>query len=522
MSKKIYLLTMAMAVVLLSALGFASCVSETETLEGDTSEIVTRGVTFNIQLPSGDAVHFTRAQESNEYAVKSLWMLVFDAADDKLISRTNIVNDCTGGTYAWQYTYTTNSVGNAVRVVLVANEDFTSRLVTKNEAVANSTTATEYSGLDELKINTTALTANCYQTTVFDNSGANGLPMYGVAKTADGSEIIPLTSNSASQAVSVIMTRCVARLDLVNKVSDLTITGISFKNLNSTGFIKPHGSTGTITVPTTDISRVSGVVPFTALPVAGIVGSSEAETPASAKNLRSFYMFEEAAEASAASYPILQITGTLTGGIPVYYEVPFVAQNLETPGITGTRVEIERNNLYTLEITGSPTLNSRVNMSLKKTDTTDGVDGWGATGNNAVDTQQETLNNDAITCTAASGATYTAATHTFAADAASVTDQVLEFVSGMASSNPAITAVEVMLSGTSLWVPQATADTWTNDTAWLKAKFADGGATATISIADNAGTARSAAIRVTYTFTDSNSVAQTRKVIFTVNQAANS
>ena len=92
----------------------------------------------------------------------------------------------------------------------------------------------------------------------------------------------------------------------------------------------------------------------------------------------------------------------------------------------------------------------------------------------------------------------------------------------MASSNPAITAVEVMLSGTSLWVPQATADTWTSDTAWLKAKFADGGATATISIANNAGTARSAAIRVTYTFTDSNSVEQTRKVIFTVNQAANS
>ena len=508
MSKKIYLLTMAMAVVLLSALGFASCVSETETLEGDTSEIVTRGVTFNIQLPSGDAVHVTRAQDAAEYTLKSLYVIVFDAASDKLISKSaNLVGNealVQDGTNGYQYTYTANSPASAARIVLVANDDMAGATFTVG--------TTTYDYMATLNVETTAFTADCNQNTVFNNSGANGLPMFGVAKTADGSEIIPLTNAAASQVVTVLMTRCVARLDLVNKVSGLTITDIKMKNINSTGYLMPHISEAKVQAPA--VTRFSGIEPYTALAGGQLVGDNAAETPASAKNLKSFYLYEEAEAASAASgtYPIMQITGTLNDNIPVFYEVPFLAENLTEPGSAGKRIEIKRNFLYTLEISGTPTLNSRVNMTLKKQGGTNGVDGWGASGNDATDNEAVVLNADALK----GAANYTAATHTFTLDATTPGNQTIQFVDGMTGT---ITGVEVMLSGESSWKAATVHSTNTGTEAdWLRAQFAEDGQTATLAVADNAATAaRFGSVRVTYTYTVS-AVEYTKKFVFTVKQ----
>ena len=490
MSKKIYLLTMAMAVVLLSALGFASCVSETETFEGDPSAIVTRSVTFSIKLPSGDAVHVTRAlQDEDEYAVNSLWLLVFDAADDVLIHKENIVSSLTGAAMngdgnTYNYTYEQgdddDAQSSAVRIMLVANDDMSdlTELTTTRGDLANR----------EIQ---NAMTASFNQATAFTNSG---LPMYGVVKAAGGQEIIPLTTAGANQAVSVTMQRCVARVDLYNKVDGLTIKTITMKQLNSTCYLSPHASNGV----RADVDRVSGVTAFAPLADPWLVGNSTTAT----SNLKSFYLYEEQAKAAAgaAEVPILQIEGELTGGIPVYYEIPFTEDYYsDASGTAGTRMAIARNTLYKVEISGTANTNSRSNITISSQAWPDFVETPLTAGNDPLVGEDN----------------YTLDTRTFTAANTAHTETIKK-ADGMTAT---ITGVQVMADGDDDWTDlQTVAATNVSSGAgnWLSAQFADGGATATITLTANEGAARVGSVRVRYT----NWASQTKYMVFTVNQVA--
>lgn len=490
MSKKFYLLTKAMAVVALSVMSFASCVSETETLEGDPSAIVTRSVTFSIKLPSGDPVHVTRAlQTDNEYAVNSLWLLVFDAADDVLIHKENIVASLTdaamngdGNTYNYTYAQGDGDAAqsSAVRIVLVANDDM-------SDLTVNTTTRDD---LADREIQN-AMTASFNQQTAFTTSG---LPMYGVVKAAGGQEIIPLTTAGTNQAVSVTMERCVARVDLYNKVDGLTIKTITMKQLNSTCYLIPHASNGV----RADVDRVSGVTAFAPLADPWLVGNSTTAT----SNLKSFYLYEEQAKAAAGAteVPILQIEGELTGGIPVYYEIPFTEDYYsDASGTAGTRMAITRNTLYKVEISGTANTNSRSNITIQSQAWPDFVE------------TPLTAGNDPLV----GAANYILDTRTFTA-ANTAHTETINVADGMTAE---ITGVQVMADDDADWTAlQTTAatDVSSGTDDWLSAQFAAGGASATITLAANAGAARVGSVRVRYT----NWASETKYMVFTVNQAA--
>ncbi len=351
-------LLMMMAAAVLTAVALTSCASDVETAEVNSETAMTRSVTFKISLPSGDPVHYTRAlQETNEYTLNSLKLLVYDAKDEKLLS-VNDITTATGPTVAtngndYEYTYTTPVQADgtlARRFVFLANDAATDA----NLAVGKLYT-------DDLP---NALAAKIIATGAESSVFTSGyLPMIGEAKT-NNSYIINMDQTS-NVPVSVELTRGVARIDVHNNVANLTITDLKLINVNPNGFLKQKLSAGDVVIPTS-MTKVDDVEPFSALTTAtdtetpgGAFIPAEANytgapatlsTPAKLK--KAFYVYED--EKDATDVLTLLVQGMLDNKIGVYYTIPFINENKQgwvTDGATDEDgIEILRNHLYTVVI----------------------------------------------------------------------------------------------------------------------------------------------------------------------------
>ena len=500
----------AMAAVLLSAVGFASCASETVTPEAQPSDIVTRSVVFNIQLPGGDPVHFTRTavQEGNEYACNTLTILVYDAASNALLDKVDMTTGtgavgsaiASGNNYTYEYTMTPAAGTLARRFVVVANDLLTN--VDVNET---------WSDLQAETV-TTELAADANLSTVF----ANGyLPMSGIAHlgSADGTTVIPMDGTSQVN-VNVTLTRCVARIDVANNVPNLEITGLKLINANPKGYLMPHGTTNSVAIPAS-MTRVGGLQP--ANPIANITAASDgaesnghfipavANTPAVLK--KAFYVYEDAIQDPSSTPLTMLVQGTLGGSIPVYYTIPFTNANLTTPVDDGKSLEIERNHRYLLTLGNGSAININTNLSstLSFADwTTESVGG--------------TFNATIFSGATTSPDTYTAGTQTFSVAATTTAVGTVTVADGYYNSGAGVTMQDVQVITTAAdWVgsegtPKASSDDW------LTATVTDA-QTITITATENtAATARTGSVRVQYQ--NSTSDTTPRYIVFSVTQAA--
>ncbi len=531
---------LAMAVMLLSLCGLASCVSETETLGNGEDTGVTRSVVFNISLPTGDPVHVktrTAIQDNAEYAIKSLHLLVFDAATDKLksINAVNLTDDVTsvgfgtGDDYKYTYTWDPTTDGTTCRFLMVANED-----VANISDIAVDNTWDQV--LAAVSSASRSFTAGASLATVFDET-SNGLPMTGVAYYNVGTaknEIIPLDKSTADAiTVQVDLTRVVARIDVYNKTPNLFITGICLVHANPQSYLMPHKDGSDITDIPTSMTKVGGatggLLPYnsewdatnhytvgTDHPMTG--SASDDGTPLK----KAFYCYEDEvytnADAAALEAEALavQITGrigtTYADGVDVFYQIPFTTAKLATPLYDNKSVEIKRNYLYKVIIgDGSEvSVNSRVRASLTVAD-------WTAT---AVNTTFE----DALFYSApiAAVGTYNRDTKliTLASNAAVTTDgsanDLTIKVTDTYSSSVTVTDIEVLTEG-STWKAYDDA----GGTGWLTAALTDTKTVTLTATANASGSARLGSVRITYSYVDGSDVTQNgAKIVFSVMQPA--
>ena len=528
---------LAMAVMLLSLCGLASCVSETETLGNGEDTGVTRSVVFNISLPTGDPVHVktrTAIQDNAEYAIKSLHLLVFDAATDKLKSINAItltgdgaVADGDGDDYKYTYTWDPSTDGTTCRFLMVANED-----VANIAAIVVDNTWDQV--LAAVSSASRTFTAGASLATVFDES-SNGLPMTGVAYYNVGTaknEIIPLDKSTADAiTVQVDLTRVVARIDVYNKTPNLYITGICLVHANPQSYLMPHKDGSDITDIPTSMTKVGGatggLLPYnsewdatnhytvgTTNPMTG--SATDEGTPLK----KAFYCYEDEVYTNADAATLeaealaVQITGRIgtsyADGVDVFYQIPFTTAKLATPLTDNKSVEIKRNYLYKVIIgDGSEvSVNSRIRASLTVAD-------WTAT---AVNTTFE----DALFYSdpAAAIGTYNRDTKliTLASDAAVTSDgganDLTIKVTDTYSSSVTITGIEVLTEG-STWKAYDDA----GGTGWLTAALTDTKTVTLTATANASGSARLGSVRITYSYVDGSDVTQTgAKIVFSVMQ----
>ena len=530
----------AMAVMLLSLCGLASCVSETETVGNGEDTAVTRSIVFNISLPTGDPVHVktrTAIQDAAEYDIKSLHLLVFDAATDKLksINAVNLTDDVTsvgfgtGDDYKYTYTWDPTTDGTTCRFLMVANED-----VANIAAIAVNNTWDQV--LAAVSSASRTLTADASLATVFDED-TKGLPMTGVAYYNVGTaknEIIPLDKSSASAiTVNVDLTRVVARIDVYNKTPNLFITGIKLVHANPQSYLTPHKDGSDITDIPTSMTKVGGATGGLGLynnvwdttnsyevgatnPMTG--SSTDDGTPLH----KAFYCYEDEvytnADAAAleAEALAIQVTGRIgtsyNAGVDVFYQIPFTDAYLATPVADNKSVEIKRNYLYKVIIgDGSEvSVNSRIRATLTVAD-------WDAT---AVPTTFE----DALFYSApiAAVGTYNRDTRliTLASNAAVTSDgsanDLTIKVTDTYSSSVNITGVEVLTTG-STWKAHDDA----GGTGWLTAAFTSAKTVTLTATANDSGAARIGSVRITYSYVDGSDNIQTdAKIVFSVMQPA--
>lgn len=524
----------AMAAVLLSLCGLTSCMSETETLGNGEDTGVTRSIVFNISLPTGDPVHIktrTAIQDNLEYSIKSLSVLVFDAATDKLLKAPVTVDVSSLGAGAayntsddwkYEYKYDPSDEGKTCRFIFVANEDVS--------GLAQGATLADV--LATVSSSSRTFTANSDLSNVF--AEANGLPMTGVAYYNVGSaknEIIPIDKSGENITVNVELTRVVARIDVYNKTPNLFITDIRLVHANPQSYLMPHKDANSITEIPAAMEKVGGATgglqlynnvwdttnSYTVSTTNPMTGSATDDgTPLK----KAFYCYEDDIFESATAADLeaealaVQITGrlgsTYASGVDVFYQIPFINKYKSGGTDDNKSVEIKRNYIYKVIVgDGTPVkVNSSIRMSL--------------TVNNWTNTEVSSTFEDALFTSepAAALATYNRDTQLITlASNAEVTTGLSIKVTDTYANSVNITDVEVLTSG-STW--EAAGST----TGWLSAAIAgDNKSVALTASANDAAeaTARIGSVRITYSYKDNTGATQSgAKIVFSVKQPTNS
>lgn len=524
-----------MAAVLLSLCGLVSCTSETETLGNGEDTGVTRSIVFNISLPTGDPVHIkTRAaiQDNLEYSIKSLSVLVFDAATDKLLKAPVTVDASSLGAGAayntsddwkYEYTYDPSDEGKTCRFIFVANEDVSglAQGATLEDVLATVSSASR------------TFTANSDLSSVF--AEGNGLPMTGVAYYNVGTaknEIIPIDNKTAENiTVNVELTRVVARIDVYNKTPNLFITDIRLVHANPQSYLMPHKDANSITEIPAAMVKVGGATGglqlynnvwdtannYTVSTTNPMTGS---DTDDGTPLKKAFYCYEDDIFESATAADLeaealaVQITGrlgsTYASGVDVFYQIPFINKYKSGGSDDNKSVEIKRNYIYKVIVgDGNPVnVNSSIRMSL--------------TVNNWTNTEVSTKFEDALFTSepAAALATYNRDTQLITlASNAEVTTGLSIKVTDTYANSVNITGVEVLTSG-STWVAAG------GTTGWLSAAIAGDNKSVDLTASANDAadaTVRIGSVRITYSYIDNNGDPQTgAKIVFSVKQPTNS
>ena len=206
-------------------------------------------------------------------------------------------------------------------------------------------------------------------------------PMSAVINDASKSYLLTAAGNTTIEG-NVTLVRNVARIDIRNYATDLTITGVKVVKANSKSYI--FSGSGTINVPTdpTAIDVLNPLKEYSDLISAGKTAYNPVKTGATqaeifeANTHRAFYLYEQAANTSGNEAFYVEVsysvkgkgdddTAAQTGTV----KVPF---SVAADGAT-TYKPIQRNHLYTIQLgNGTAVLTGELKVTLT-------VDDW-ATG----------------------------------------------------------------------------------------------------------------------------------------------
>lgn len=518
MTKKLNLLMSVPA--MLAVMTFASC-SQTDMVDTAGSP-TTRSVTFNIQLPNGDPVRYTTradVQEEAERSFNSLKILPYDATTDKGLAPTADIHSSLtdanwdGNNYKWTYTEAAPSAETPIRRFVFVGNDACSD--------TNIGVDKDYSDLSSAKC-ATQITASTALSSIFTGGY---LPMTGIAKQVGGTQLISL-STTLNTDINVQMTRCVARIDIVNKTPNLVIEELTLDNVCPTGYLMPHtplASTGDTKVngvglfSTATLSNVKGISAddFTAATASG--ASAEAVAKLTAATLKqAFYVYEDAAGLSE-NILTLNVKGKISG-TPVFYSIPFVDKLID--GHSGTTsIAIERNHLYTLTLGDGSSVASNTSLSstIQKAN-------W-----ESDESVTGELEASMFTATVAMtgenptpGYSYESSVQKIIIPAAQLsgTDVTIQVTDGYYQSGSGVTITGVEVMDGDNWTAAASEGNPATG-SWLTATFTDTQkVTITTSSANTSTTEdRVGQIRVSYQYTDTSSQVQNKKIVFSVTQS---
>ena len=412
------MLTAAAASAMLAAMTFTAC-SSNDAVDAVTQPVVEQQkaptIVFSLIAPDRSGLHYTRAITAvmdDEAAIGSLHMYEFDAATGALVANavdlSSVISSPSSGSSAkdYQYTYTpsgTNTNNNARQYVFIANYDLSSTIT-----VAGNSTLNDLKGQM-----TTALTDGSLngRSVWNDVSGTKYIPMTAYAMVNNSDVISMQESTSTPIAADVVLTRIVARIDVINDTPNLTISSVKLVKSSNKSYILPKadGSVASdakvsMTFDATQFPSVDNTaIPTQAkpywdnnssaqtyslstfeVPSANINASEYAQTPTVdcihdnwVKLAQAFYVYEDEAHAQVddgggnysvdANVLCLQVRGTLEG-IDVSYNIPFTKNlikdetNSEKDGFA-----IQRNNVYTVWLgDGKPApVNTQVNAKIQ-------------------------------------------------------------------------------------------------------------------------------------------------------------
>lgn len=210
------------------ALGTFSCSNDEVLTFEFPDEETNKVLSFEIKTPVSDAVVVTRGNkvhEQSEWEVKSLNMYMFkkeDADEDAdnnytLLSVIENVTPTSGGdgTYSYVQEITDDMIGETVKVMMVANDKLQTGAIgtTTLEKMKESLASANLTG----EVNADALVGN----------GSTGFPMscMAVNGTENKFEIVATGLKLKGNLV-----RTVARMDIKNKTTNLTINAVKLTN----------------------------------------------------------------------------------------------------------------------------------------------------------------------------------------------------------------------------------------------------------------------------------------------------
>lgn len=248
--------------------GFTTCKEQPQNKKNNSNHEVLsedmQGLTFTIALPGEAAVEVdTRAiHVVDEWAIDQLWVYEFDRDGAKLLKEPVDVKDklnYTGNEAKFTYTIDGLTEG-AVRTFFVAN---TEKVGTKGQSLTDIQNIVLAKKLATESKN--ILTPKGTDPLPTTGDGFR-IPMTGVAMDG-GSANIAYGPNSTAK---VELTRVVARIDIINKMPELTINEISLhKAFNESYLHTNHGETRQPSLA----QRVDNIKPFKAVDPAGLVGA---------------------------------------------------------------------------------------------------------------------------------------------------------------------------------------------------------------------------------------------------------
>lgn len=338
-------------------------------------------LSITVKAPAGDGVvvrSATRAeiQDATEKAIKTVNVYIFKLTGSgtyetsytyfstmKFAATANTENNVTAytdngdGSYTCAEAIPGDLMGATVRVAIVANDEPTDPSLTVGSTKLSdfrSALATKVLTMaDDTYFTADTLVGGTGEDPNMAAEGATGFPMAYIPE--ESKELSALGATYAD----IKLVRNVARIDICNYATDLTITGVELTKANEKSYLFYKSSSVNMNVPGS-LSQATTIKPLkeytTLLGTSGIAYNNEKdeetaedrETQIKELNThRAFYLYEQTVTTEASS-PKVTINYSVksesdadakTGSVDVYFK---------TTGETATYVNVERNHIYTI------------------------------------------------------------------------------------------------------------------------------------------------------------------------------